>query len=97
MYNPVIDNILYEATYQGKSKNLMEAEKYLGIIIKKLKSFEYGSREFYKYNPNNSKEIEKVKECFCKEFGFGEFDLNLDPIKRRDLGKIFFRTYGENY
>ena len=79
MYNPVIDNILYEATYQGKSKNLMEAEKYLGIIIKKLKSFEYGSREFYKYNPNNSKEIEKVKECFCKEFGFGEFDLNLDP------------------
>ena len=25
------------------------------------------------------------------------FDLNLDPIKRRDLGKIFFRTYGENY
>lgn len=23
------------------------------------------------------------------------FDLNLDPIKRRDLGKIFFRTYGE--
>ena len=79
MYNPVIDNILYEATYQGKSKNLMEAEKYLGIIIKKLKSFEYGSREFYKYNPNNSKEIEKIKECFCKEFGFGEFDLNLDP------------------
>ena len=24
------------------------------------------------------------------------FDLNLDPIKRRDLNKIFFRTYGEN-
>ena len=52
MYNPVIDDIICEATYQGKSKNLMEAEKYLGIIIKKLKSFEYGSREFYKYNPN---------------------------------------------
>ena len=25
------------------------------------------------------------------------FDLNADPIKRRDLGKIFFRTYGEKY
>ena len=24
------------------------------------------------------------------------YDLNLDPIKRRDLNKIFFRTYGEN-
>lgn len=24
------------------------------------------------------------------------FDLNLDPVKRRDLNKIFFRTYGEN-
>lgn len=24
-----------------------------------------------------------------------EYDLNADPIKRRDLGKIFFRIYGE--
>ena len=26
-----------------------------------------------------------------------EYDLNADPIKRRDLGKIFFRIYGEKY
>lgn len=75
----LINEVLCESTYQGKSKNLMEAEKYLAVIIKKLKSFEYASREYYKYNPNNSKELEKVKECFCKEFGFGEFDLNFDP------------------
>lgn len=79
MYNPVIDNILYEATYQGKSKNLMEAEKYLGIIIKKVQSYEYLSPEFYKFDPNKLNEIKKFEECIKKEFGFGRFEINFDP------------------
>lgn len=88
----LINEVICESTYQGKSKNLMEAEKYLAVIIKKLKSFEYPSKEFYKYNPNNSKEIEKVKQCFAKEFGFAELDLNLDS--RPIINGYTYISYG---
>lgn len=71
-----------QEAYFGKTKNLLEAEKYLGQIMNKLKLKninEIPKRVTEKaLYINNSKENKKLCECFAKEFGFKEMIIHWD-------------------
>ena len=71
-----------QEAYFGKTKNLLEAEKYLGQIMNKLKLKninEIPKRVTEKALAiNQSKENKKLCECFAKEFGFKEMIIHWD-------------------
>ncbi len=67
-------------------------------LIKMIKEFAKNGRTVFVTSHN----IDMVTEICDRVAIINEgkvvrlYDLNLDPIKRRDLNKIFFRIYGEN-
>lgn len=71
-YTPVTE------AYFGKSKYLVEAEKQLEIIIKRLKVpfKDIGKRTIDATKINQSKENKIIEDMFCKQFGFKEMHLH---------------------
>ena len=66
-------------------------------LVKMIKEFAFNGRTVFVTSHN----IDMVSKL-CDRVAIindgvvqKEYDLNADPIKRRDLGKIFFRIYGE--
>ena len=73
-YTPV------KEAYFGKTKNLMEVERLVAVIIKKftVPFKDIGKRRIDAVKVNKSKENQKIEALLCKEFGFKEMVLHWD-------------------
>lgn len=70
----MIYNVLNEA-YMGKTKNLLEVEKFLQVVVDKAKATTPGDGASYK-SLNELKEVDMIEELLRKEFKFKKVILN---------------------